>query len=129
MPDQKEGRIGMDALLREYKKSRKVSEGLRYNEGKPRFDLIEPAALEMLAKVFSKGAEKYGAHNWLKGMDWSKMDASLQRHLSAWRSGEDKDAETGLPHMVHIAWNAMALLSYEIHNIGKDDRVCRFMNK
>lgn len=105
------------------------TEGLRFNGGKPRFDLIEPAALEELSKVFTAGAEKYEVHNWLLGMDWSKMDASLQRHLNAWRSGEDTDPESGSPHMAHVAWNAMALVSYATHGLGRDDRICNFINK
>lgn len=41
----------------------KKEEGLRYNEGKVRHDLLEPYAINELAKVFTKGSEKYLPHN------------------------------------------------------------------
>ena len=41
-----------------------AGEGLRYNQNKLRYDLLEPFAIEQLAKVFTKGAEKYAPHNW-----------------------------------------------------------------
>jgi 5'(3')-deoxyribonucleotidase len=101
----------------------KKEEGLRYNEGKTRFDLMEPYALEQLAKVFTIGAKKYADHNWLKGMAWSKVKASLDRHLNAFAQGVDYDPETGLHHMAHVAWNAMALVSYYKHYPQGDDRI------
>lgn len=98
-------------------------QGLRFNEGKIRYDLIEPFALEQLAKVFTKGAEKYAPHNYLKGMEWSKCIASLKRHLAAFEQGEDFDNETGLYHISHAAWNAMALVSYYKYFPQGDDRL------
>src|SRR5688572_29445574 len=100
--------------------------GLRLNKGKIRFDLLEPFALQELAKVFTKGAEKYEDNNWLKGMPWSKMRASLGRHLAAYDANKDFDFDpnceecragtcvnhTGLYHMAQVAWNAMGILSY-----------------
>jgi len=98
--------------------------GLRYNNGKIRYDLLEPYAIKELAKVFTKGAEKYEDHNWEKGMNWSNMIASLKRHLSDWEMGIDLDLETGLPHLAHAAWNIMALLSYSKIFPQGDDRQC-----
>jgi hypothetical protein len=103
-------------------------EGLRFNQGKTRYDLMEPFALEQLAKVFTKGAEKYAAHNWEKGMDWSKITASLKRHIAKFEQGEDFDEETGLYHMAHAAWNAMALISYYKLCPSKDDRQHSYLN-
>lgn len=97
-------------------------EGLRYNDGKVRMDLLEPWAIEKLAEVFTYGAKKYADHNWLKGMSWSKITASLDRHLSAYKHGVDFDEESGLLHAQHVAWNAMALLSYYKYHPDKDDR-------
>lgn len=101
----------------------KPAEGLRYNEGKLRYDLLEPYAIRELVRVFTKGAEKYEQHNWLKGMDWSKCLASLKRHIAAFELGEDRDSETGCFHMAHAAWNALALVSYMKYAPGKDDRL------
>lgn len=104
-----------------------MEKGLRYNENKIRFHLLEPFAIEKLAEVFEVGAKKYAPHNWLKGMGWSKMIDSLKRHLSEFEKGIDYDSETGLLHMQHLAWNAMALISYYKHYPQGDDRIVRFL--
>ncbi len=96
--------------------------GLRFNQGKDRFDLIPNYALEQLAKVLTKGAEKYGERNWERGMAWSKVMASLERHLHAWKRGEDFDPETGLLHMAHLLTNATFLLEYYRIFPSGDDR-------
>lgn len=97
--------------------------GLRYNKGKRRFDLIPPDAMALVADIFTIGAEKYAERNWEKGMPWAEVAASLERHFTAWKAGEDRDAETGQLHMAHVVWNALALLTYQLRNIGTDNRV------
>lgn len=99
-----------------------ASKGLRYNEGKLRYDLLPPRWMEALAEVMTKGAEKYEPRNWEKGMEWSKCYASLMRHTVAWLKGEDIDPESGLPHMAHTAWNALALVEYAETHPEYDDR-------
>lgn len=97
--------------------------GLRYNQGKPRFDLITPYAIEQLAKVLTRGAEKYAERNWELGMPWSKVIASLERHLHAFKSGEDIDPESGLLHAAHLLTNASFLVEYyKIFPQGDDRR-------
>ena len=96
--------------------------GLRYNEGKVRMDLLPWDALEALAEHYTRGAAKYADRNWEKGMKWNKGCAgSLVRHLGKWSLGEDKDAE-GFYHDVAMAWNALALVTYRLREIGEDDR-------
>ena len=98
--------------------------GLRYNDGKPRYDLITPFALEELAKVLTKGAEKYAPHNWQRGLSWSSVLASMQRHIEAFKKGEDYDKETGLLHIGHVLCNAMFLAEYyNIYPQGDDRQV------
>lgn len=75
-----------------------------------------------IAKVFTMGAEKYDEDNWRKGMNWRKCLASLMRHTNAFNRGEDLDPESGLPHMAHVAVNAMFLLEYMRTNKELDDR-------
>ena len=96
--------------------------GLRFDEGKPRFDLIPTYPMFQLARLFTFGAHKYADRNWEKGMNWSKVLAPLQRHLWKWMAGEDNDDETGLNHMVHVAWNAMVLVEYDRLYRDFDDR-------
>ncbi len=87
-------------------------EGLKYDEGKLRYDLIPPSELAKLADVLTYGANKYGDNNWQKlekGKD--RYYAALMRHLELWRSGEEIDKESGRNHLSHALCNAM-FLSY-----------------
>lgn len=103
--------------------------GLRYNEGKTRHDLVPAFAQEQYAKVLTKGAEKYSQRNWERGMRWSKVIASLKRHLNAFELGEDFDPETGLYHTAQIMCNAAFLTEYyKIYPQG-DDRPHKYLNK
>jgi len=97
--------------------------GLRYDEGKPRVDLLPADALMELGRVYGAGAKKYGDHNWMRGMAWSKVLGPLLRHLFKWMVGHEVDEETGQRHIAMVAWNAIALLTYELRGVGTDDRV------
>jgi hypothetical protein len=92
--------------------SNQQGEGLRFNQGKSRYDLIPAFAQEQYARVLTKGAEKYAERNWERGMPWSKVLASLERHLYAIKRGEDVDPETGLLHSAHVMTNAAFLTEY-----------------
>ena len=96
--------------------------GLRYNEGKPPLELVPPEMVWAMAAVLDHGAKKYARRNWERGMSWSTVYACLMRHVLKWFQGEDKDAESGLPHLYHVLWNAAALVAYEARGIGEDDR-------
>lgn len=96
--------------------------GLRFNEGKRDYTLIPDDALAYLADLFTLGARKYAPRNWERGMKYTNVMKSLDRHWAAFKSGEDRDPESTLYHMVHVVWNAMALLTYQLRGIGEDDR-------
>lgn len=98
-----------------------MTEGLRYNEGKDRHDLIPTFAQDQYAKILTYGATKYAPRNWEKGMAWSKVIASLKRHLHAIESGEDFDLESGCLHSAHVMCNAAFLTEYyKIYPQGDD---------
>lgn len=103
-------------------------EGLRYNEGKERYDLMHPVAQAGLVRVLTKGAEKYAERNWEKGMAWSKVIASLKRHLAAIERGEDYDAESGELHVNHLQCNAHFLSAYYSIYPQGDDRQHQYLN-
>lgn len=97
------------------------NEGLRYNTGKLRYDLIPAFAQQQYARVLTKGAEKYAERNWEKGMSWSSVLASLKRHIAAFELGEDFDKESGLHHMAHVMCNAAFITEYyNIYPQGDD---------
>lgn len=99
-----------------------VNGGLRFDQGKTPYHLLPPELMHGVAEILAFGAQKYAPRNWEKGMDWSRVYSSLQRHLQAWWGGEDKDPETGMPHLWHVACNAAFLVAYEKRGVGNDDR-------
>lgn len=100
-----------------------TSAGMKFDGGKVRYDLLDPAALEGMATVLTYGANKYGDRNWEKGIKWSRVFGALLRHAWAMWRGEDLDPETNLPHIDHCAVNVMFLQRYfRTHRLGWDDR-------
>ena len=99
--------------------------GLKYDSGKPRYDLIPADALEEVAKVYTVGAKKYGDRNWEKGLSYSRLFGSLMRHAWAWWRGERNDKENKLHHLSSVIFCALGLLHYELNSEkfkGLDDR-------
>ena len=91
-----------------------------------RFDLIPDIPLRMLAWHYGVGAQKYAERNWELGYEWSKSFAALNRHLWAFWGGEDIDSETSMPHMIAVAWHALALVEFSITHPEFDDRPTGF---
>ena len=94
----------------------------KFDQGKPRVDLVPPEAVLELARVLGFGAQKYDARNWELGMEWSRPYAAAIRHLLSWWSGENLDPESGLPHLSHALCNLTFLVTYTVKNTGTDDR-------
>lgn len=83
---------------------------------------LDPHALIALAECSGLGAQKYSAHNYLRGYDWSLSFDAAQRHLLAFWGGEDLDPESGQQHLAHAAWHCLAMLSFVQRGIGSDTR-------
>lgn len=78
-----------------------------------RYSFIPKAPLDLLARIYGYGNEKYGdAHNYRKGYEWSKNYDALQRHLTSWWNREDNDPESGLSHLGHAAWHIFSLIVF-----------------
>lgn len=99
----------------------KATEGVRFDQGKLRYDLLPPDGIEELVRVYTKGAEKYADRNWEKGMAWGRILGSLLRHTYAFVKGETHDKETGCHHMAMAAWNCLALCVYDMRKVGIND--------
>lgn len=99
-----------------------LSQGTKLDDGKIRMDLLPSAPLKDIAEVLTFGAKKYAAHNWRKGINYSRVYGALQRHLSAWNEGEDTDPESGLNHLAHAGCCLLFLLEYTHSRTQYDDR-------
>lgn len=102
-----------------------MTEGKKFDDDKPRYDLIPPEIEEAIAKVLTVGAAKYGSRNWELGMRWGRVYAALRRHTAAWWSGEDTDPETGMSHLWHACACLAFLTAFEARKTGTDDRPSR----
>ena len=89
--------------------SNSKTEFLKFDNAKPRFDLVDPWFSEDTAKVLTMGAMKYAEDNWKLNTDIKRYIGALERHLSEIKKGELFDDESGLQHTAHIACNAMFL--------------------
>lgn len=97
----------------------------KFDENKPPLALIPSEALIEIAKVFAFGAEKYGVNNWRKDghcTSWSRTYSSIQRHLTAWHSGEDIDQESGMSHITHATTQLIILMIHQMEHPEVDDR-------
>lgn len=84
---------------------------MKFDNDKPRMDLIEPEFLEGVAKVLTHGASKYAPDSWKTEVSEPERRyyAAMLRHLVAWKKGEKIDPESGLSHLHHAACNLMFL--------------------
>lgn len=112
----------MEAAAQAEQQADAAGAGSKHDAGKPPLSLIPRAALLAEAEVLAFGAQKYDAHNWRKGMRWSRLGDAAMRHLLAWLDGEDNDPETGLPHLAHLRCCSGFLLEYAQSGAGTDDR-------
>lgn len=96
--------------------------GMKFDQDKPRMDLLDAYATEELAKVLTFGAKKYAPHNWRKGISYARLIAAALRHIYAFARGEDFDEETGLPHPAHAMCCMMFLVWMMKERRDQDDR-------
>lgn len=128
----------------------------RYNQGKLRYELLPSFAKKELARVYTLGAHKYSIYkdesgkeilgkdipfdqvgkyemvddasdNWRKGLPWMSAIASVERHIEAYKRGEDID-ELGTLHLSNAAWGLLTLAEYYKIFPQGDDRPHKYMN-
>ena len=104
------------ATKEEVKKSQNAKTGGRkFDGGKLRYGLLPPLALKATVDVLTFGAEKYEPDNWKHVPDSKRryFDA-LQRHVWAWKEGEQIDPESGKHHLAHALCCLMFLYEHDI---------------
>lgn len=93
-------------------------QGTKHDSEKTRLDLLSAPWIEGVGAVLARGAQKYSAHNWRKGIQTSRLLGAALRHLFAYLRGEDLDPETGLSHLLHCSCSIM--FAYELSQTRPD---------
>ena len=89
-------------------------------DDKTRWELMPLDCLEDIARVYTKGAQKYGDNTWQNLENgYERYKGALLRHLYAAES-ETFDEETGCRHLAQVAWNAIALLWLSKHSQSQE---------
>jgi hypothetical protein len=103
--------------------SNETGDSQKKDDGKLRYDLIPPEALEELARVYTIGAAKYADNGWLnEPMRWGRIYRAMIGHALKWWAGETYDQTDGQHHLSSVAWCAFSLMVYEKRHLGEDDR-------
>lgn len=99
--------------------------GTRYNTGKTLVELVVPEWIWALADVTTRGSVvgggQYPMRNWERGMKWSICIGCALRHFLKFLCGQRYDVETGCHHMAMAAWNLLAVMTYDLEEIGEND--------
>lgn len=81
--------------------------------GKPRPTLVPASLVLAVAAVREYGTAKYhDPENWRK-VEAQRYKDALYRHWLAYHAGEERDEESGLPHLWHLACNVAFLIEME----------------
>jgi hypothetical protein len=75
----------------------------QFGEAKVKLSDTPTVGIQLMGRVHTNGAGKYGRFNWRDHTVSSSVyyDAA-QRHLMAWFDGENLDPESGINHLAHV---------------------------
>ena len=80
-----------------------------------------PNAIEAIAAVGMYGCQKYRRLSWREVPDAiARYTAAGARHENARLRGEPRDNESDLLHLMHEAWNKLAVLELELRKLRRD---------
>ena len=88
--------------------------GRKFDGGKLQYGLLPSHALKAIVEILTFGADKYEPNNWVYVPDAERryFDAA-QRHLWAWKEGEQNDPESGKNHLAHALCCLMFLYEHD----------------
>lgn len=95
--------------------------GAKLDDGKIRLGMVLGGfkrALREVGKVGTFGAKKYSDNGWLEVPNGQeRYKDALLRHL--FYDGSSVDKDSGLSHLAHAAWNALAILELHLRDIDQ----------
>lgn len=85
----------------------------KHDNGKLRPTLVPVSLINAVTAVREYGVAKYKEpENW-RQVEPQRYKDALYRHWLAYLAGEERDEESGLPHLWHLACNAAFLIEME----------------
>lgn len=105
------------------------SGGVKNDAGKPAMQFLTREFLEGTAMAQGFGAAKYGDWNFTKGIQYTRLQAAIMRHLTAFASRENNDPESGLSHLAHAAAGLNMLMWMVNNRSDLDDRIPNVLNE
>lgn len=104
----------------------KATKFTKFDDNKPRPDLIPPEFLMEMGRVMKNGLDKYGLDNWKLCEDLGRYKAAMARHYLEYMSGVRVDKDSGHATLAHLACStAMAFGLEKILN----DKILEAANK
>ena len=98
----------------------------KFDGDKPMWDLLPMREVGQTVQILTYGANKYSRDGWKSVPDAkNRYFAALMRHLTAWKSGEILDPESGLPHIDHAACNILFLQWFDNGGSPMRDSPCQ----
>lgn len=90
-----------------------------FADGKQRWDLLPLPQIAEIVKLYTEGAKKYAPNSWQKlDNGYQRYKGAMLRHLLAYEMGERSDSETKANHLAAVAWNAIAMLYFDMNGRG-----------
>ena len=100
--------------------------GSKYDGDKAQYGLLPPDSLKAVAEVMTAGAKKYSANNWC-GLEISRVLDALERHINAFKSGEDYADDSKQHHLAHAMANCMMGYHIMMNKPDQDDRLFKYV--
>lgn len=108
-------------IAEKIKSAEKEILGRKFDQDKPRMELLPPLATLEVAKVLTFGAQKYEPNNWKYVPDAAnRYTAGALRHIFATMAQEQLDPESGLDHLAHAICCLMFILEDRLEKSTKE---------
>lgn len=105
------------------------NQDIKADAGKPQLTLVPRQIIFDIAKVREYGIKKYGERESWKKVDIQRYREATFRHFMAYLDNpQGIDAESGLPHLSHLACNIAFLCELEEEKRQIDEKEKAFLN-
>jgi hypothetical protein len=97
--------------------------GIKYDQGKPRYELLPVEPIEELVKILTHGAIKYEDNNWRYVEPFQdRYYGAAFRHLQKWRLGKIVDEDSGFHHLGSALCCILFLLCRDLENETEEEK-------